>query len=307
MPGLQDATFWEGHRAETLVQYLLSTVAAVVPVPRAVDFGHDLQCTLLEQQEKALYSRRDFNVQVKLDSDSAEFVYGGRQGRRWKRYEIEWLFNRDQALFVCLANTDTGRVRLYSTTRMWHLRVRAWPGRVRLRPDETIPDRSNWQTTGRYNSRCLPLPTGCERCGDGRSHDVPLGPPIWDLNARENTPPELRKVLAKTLEQWLEIDYKNILHSRLRIPITIEWQHWQRNAPPTPPLKIIHNRSNRPDDHIPEILRSIAPAVASLLHNLNAQTRRQDLDSVVGVARLIKDYGFLDRTVDDILSGLESD
>jgi len=122
MPGLQWSTFWEGNRAELFATYILSSVAAVVPVPRPVDYGLDLLCTLTRRDNRALYAGRAFGVQVRSISRS-EVKYGGvnREGD-WREHEVEWLYGQDQPILLCLVDLKEWRIRLYSTVRVWWVR-----------------------------------------------------------------------------------------------------------------------------------------------------------------------------------------
>ncbi|MEK7205307.1 MAG: hypothetical protein AAB254_07330, partial [candidate division NC10 bacterium] len=68
------------------------------------------------------------------------------------------------------------------------------------------------------------------------------------------------------------------------------------NEPPTPPGKLWHFFNPTPDQNVREILSSIAPAIASLMHNLNHQKQYDKLDVVKPLAALIHGYGLLDGT-----------
>ena len=56
------------------------------------------------------------------------------------------------------------------------------------------------------------------------------------------------------------------------------------------------------DKNIPEVLSSIAPAVSSLLLNLKAQDQVDELKLVLPIARLVKQYGFLDPMAEKVLA-----
>ena len=60
MTGLLLAKPWEGHRNEAFAEYVLSSIATVVRVPRQADFGFDLLCTLTRYAGNVLYAGRSF-------------------------------------------------------------------------------------------------------------------------------------------------------------------------------------------------------------------------------------------------------
>ena len=141
MPGLQLASFWEGNRAQLFATHVLSSVAAVVPVPVPMDFGHDLLCTLTRRERHALFAGRAFGVQVKSKSDP-EIRYGGLNERgEWKRYEVDWLYEQHQSFVVCLVDLKEWTVNLYSTQFMWWVPwQKGTPGEVVLVPDLSLDD-----------------------------------------------------------------------------------------------------------------------------------------------------------------------
>ena len=107
MTGLQLASFWEGNRAQLFATHVLSSVAAVVPVPVPMDFGHDLLCLLTRRKDNALYAGRAFGVQVKSGS-IREIRYGGLNDKQtWKKYELDWLYDQHQPLITVTASRSS--------------------------------------------------------------------------------------------------------------------------------------------------------------------------------------------------------
>src|SRR5690349_11825195 len=106
MAGLQSGFSWQGDQAEIFAQCVLSDIAAVVRVPRQLDFGFDFLCTLVHKRESMVYTGMSFGVQVKSPS-TAITSFGGfdkppeKLNRKWKPYEIDWLYSQKQPLVLC--------------------------------------------------------------------------------------------------------------------------------------------------------------------------------------------------------------
>jgi hypothetical protein len=70
----------KGDRAEYLAQYILSSFAVSVPVPRQEDFGSDFHCSMLRTEGELVRPYLPFNIQIKRRSDETiadEIRYGG--------------------------------------------------------------------------------------------------------------------------------------------------------------------------------------------------------------------------------------
>ena len=309
MTGLQLASFWEGNRAQLFATYVLSSVAAVVPVPVPMDFGHDLLCMLTRREGHALYAGQAFGVQVKSKSER-EIRYGGLNEKRiWKNYELDWLYNQNQPLVICIVDLRDWAVNLYTTQFMWWVRYQKGPpGEVVLVPDLALDEFTadeGRSMQSRYRSESLPKAADSSQAGDGFSYRVPLGPPIVSVSVKEQEAVEYRDQLRKCLNRWLALDYRNITHYRLKVPYVEEWTEWTTNEPPEPPTKLWHFFNTGKDRNIPEILSSISPAVASLMKNLNIQGQVDRLNAVKPLARLMKEFRVLDPTAQEFVKDEE--
>jgi hypothetical protein len=296
MPGLQLASFWEGNRSQLFATHVLSSVAAVVPVPVSMDFGTDLLCTLTHREGPVLYAGRSFAVQVKSESEP-EVRYGGLNKKgEWKRYEIDWLWGQDQVFFLCVVDLREWTVKVYSTQRMWWVRwQKGIPGEVVLVPDARPEDFASGDANNRYPFERIP-DTASGTPGDGFSYRVPLGPPIVCVEVKEQEAPEFRDRLRLCLDAWISLDYRNLTHRALRVPYVEEWTSWNTNELPGPAVQLVHFFNPNRDQNIPEILASISPAIASLMHNLNHQGQVEKLEEVKSLARMLDSYGVLDGT-----------
>ncbi len=309
MPGLQLASFWEGNRAQLFATHVLSSVAAVVSVPVPMDFGHDLLCTLTRHEHRALYAGRAFGVQVKAIG-SPDIRYGGLNSRgEWKGYEIEWLYGQHQPLIVCIVDLKEWAVHLYSTQFMWWVRCqKRIPGEVVLTPDLRLDDFSDAEgrsMVNRYRSTPLPKTAGGSDVGDGLSYSVPLGCPIVSVSVKDQEAAEFRNELRECLDRWLALDYRNLTYMRLGVPYVEELIHWETNKPPDRPGTLWHFFGATKDQNIREILSSVAPAIVSLMHNLNHQRQMEKLEAVKPLAKLIHEYGLLDGTAVNFLKESE--
>jgi hypothetical protein len=305
MPGLHWATFWEGNRAELFATYILSSVAAVVPVPRTADYGLDLLCTLTRRDNRALYAGKAFGVQVKSVSNP-EIKYGGINNKgNWKDYEINWLFGQEQPILLCIVNLKEWRVRLYSTMRMWWLRwMKGSPGEVVLVPDFALEDYKDQTEENRYPFSPLANIIPDQSYGDGYSYRVPLGKPIVDIFLKEQEAEVYRDKLHECLNRWIELEYRNITHRRMNIPYSEEWMGWETNVPPELSARIWHYWNSTADENVPTVLLSIAPAISSLLINLKAQNQTEKLEAILPIAQLAKAYDFLNPMGTEVLSEL---
>jgi hypothetical protein len=270
-----------------------------------MDFGFDLLCTLTRREGNSLYAGRAFGVQVK-SKGSPEMRYGGLDDRgNWKGYEIDWLYGQDQPLVACIVDLKAWTVNLYSTQFMWWVpwQVGA-PGEIILVPElslDEFTDVEGRSMTNRYRSEPLPPARDGTRAGDGRSYRVPLGDPIVSVSLKEQEAQTYRDQLRECLDRWLALDYRNIIHYRLHVPYVEEWREWVTNEPPEPPGAFWHFFNPTPEYNIGAILRSISPAIASLLHNLACQRQTNKVEAVRPLARLIRDYGLLDRSAEQYL------
>ena len=267
MTGLLLAKPWEGHRNEAFAEYVLSSIATVVRVPRQADFGFDLLCTLTRYAGNVLYAGRSFGVQVKPISDK-KIGYGGVKKKKWKRYEINWLFKQDQPLFLGIVDLENHSLCLYSTHRMWWLynEIDRNPGKIVLMPDVQPQGNvsMNW-----FNRRRLPLLDRGKKAGDGFSYQIPLGEPVAkiELELLESEDPEdrwLRSRMETTIKDAIDLNYRNIMNSKSKIAITEDQDVWTGGIYKH---SIYYHATN--DDNKKELFISISNAITSLLQNYN--------------------------------------
>jgi hypothetical protein len=284
MPGIQLASYWEGDRAEIFAQYVLSAIAAVVRVQRQVDFGFDFLCTLVHRQDSILYTGMSFGVQVKAPS-TAETKYGGfdKHGK-WKDYELDWLYSQSRPFLLCVADIKALEIRLYNTSRIWWVKSRcSAPAEVMLVPDET--ESRVW---GEALCPRTPLENSHAGAGDGFSYRVPLGAPIIRISLSD--PKIDRDSITSCLNQWLELAHRNILHHRNGVGYFEDILQYTRNEP-SASVSSYQFFTYADVDRIRRILLAMTPGIESLMRNLIAQNKSDELGNVIPLASLAKVYG----------------
>jgi hypothetical protein len=266
-----------------------------------MDFGHDLLCTLTRRERHALHASHAFGVQVKSRS-AAEVHYGGLDKHGvWKKYELDWLYDTTQPLLVCVVDLKQWSVNLYATdTKWWVPNLHGIPGEVVLVPDLALDDFTEAEGRSLTNPfRSSPIenvPAGTP-IGNGRSYQVPLGHPVVSVSVKEHEASEFRDQLRACLDAWLALAYRNLTHRRLGVPYIEEWSAWKTNEPPQSPPGFWHFYSPAVEQNVPDILRSIAPAIGTLMHNLNSQDQTPKVDALRPLALLLHEYGLLDETL----------
>jgi hypothetical protein len=300
MPGKQLAPFWQGNRAELFATFALSSVAAVVVVPRQVDFGLDLFCTLTHQGGNALYAGRSFGVQVKSASNP-EGRYGGFDNAgAWKSYEIEWLYGQDLPMLLCTVDRDLWQVKLYSVTRMWWVPYKmGTPGEVVLVPDLELEQLNGPDPEIRYPRKVMQPSADGSRAGDGYSYRIPLGKPVVQFALDQDEAPEQCDIIRKCIDTWVYLESRNLRHYKMHVPYTEEWKEWSPNVPPESGIQLWHYFNPTPDKNVREILAAISPGVASLFHQLRVQKQDQKLEQVIPICHLLGEYECLDKSVAD--------
>ncbi len=316
MTGQQLKATWIGNRAELLTIYALSSIAAVTHVRRENDFGFDLLCTLLTRQENVLRAGQSFGIQVKSSSKTGK-RYGGlnkskrnKSKRKWKGYEIEWLFNQDQPILIAIADVKKCRVRLYSTCRIWYLlcQIGLNIGEVVLMPDEELAsgELKTQSNQWRYKEKSLETCSDGTRVGNGFSYQVPLGEPIIELSTDNDEENYVDEIMS-TLDKWLDLEYANILQRKLGIPSYSEWKSWQSNQPPeTDNILRYTSWDDVPGANISTLLTAVSPAIESLLLHLRHQNNFDQVQTIVPLAHWLKEENLLKKAGLDALRDIES-
>lgn len=233
-------SFRQGDRSEYLAQYILSSIAITVPVPRQEDVGSDFHCSLLKRAEGNLYPYLPFNIQVKSygpDILKNGVQFGGitkankQKEGKWRGHEIEILCQTDTPFLIGVVNKDEQWMDLFNTIPRYFIRVN-WSGKGTPRKVALIP----------YT------PDGANHIGAGKvtkqkskpgmpdySWSLPLGQPIVRISIGESEDPVKCEAIKRTIEPYLRLDQENAVFARLGLGHF----HWPLVIRPgTPPLEM---------------------------------------------------------------------
>jgi hypothetical protein len=184
MPGVRPYGFRFGDRAEYLSGYILSGLSFVVQVPKSEDVGHDLFCTLTKQKGNLIQSGPSFSVQVK--NRKQELIYE-------KEYEISWIKTLENPFFICIADNENLKIRIYTTWNRLSSKPFANPKRIVLSPGNK--DDTYQQATF-----------------DDGTLLVPLGKPILEISTEDSNDQDKCQYFSSIFRQWITIDRHNIVN-----------------------------------------------------------------------------------------------
>jgi len=235
VPGQRLASVRVGDQAEYLTQFLLSHVAAVVPVPRQEDYGADFVCTLTKREGNRLRTGRPFLIQVKSGrADQPPPVrFGGQDNSdEQKDWETRWLFSQPLPLLLGFADVPSLTLKVYSTARMWWVRwmVCESPAEVRLAPNQQ-PNDGAPNPYDRYLHSHMTSPYRLTEIA-AAEWTVPLGPPIAEVSADEVKKEGFIDAVYTSLEGWLWLDTLNVLWREQGVPVSLEYKRWEANHAP---------------------------------------------------------------------------
>lgn len=106
MPGARYEDFRFGDSAELLAEFILGSIAFTTRVPRQEDVGYDFFCVLAEKDAELLKAGPFFTVQAKKGRGKIAFE---------KEYEVDWIKKQENPFFICVTNSDSLSIDLYST------------------------------------------------------------------------------------------------------------------------------------------------------------------------------------------------
>lgn len=208
-------SFRQGDRSEYLAQYIISSIAISVPVPRQEDVGSDFHCSLLRRVGDNLQPYLPFNIQIKSDSADLRnngIAFGGlTQSGVWRRHEIDSLCQADTPYLIGVVDKEDQRLDLFSTISRYFVRVN-WSGKGAPRKVQLIP----------YS------PEGEGHLGNGDVIEVdpiegmpsfewriPIGQPIVRIPISESEDPDRCEAIKQVLEPYLRMDQENGVLTRV--------------------------------------------------------------------------------------------
>lgn len=221
MSGGLQPDFRQGNRSEYLAQYLLSYLGTSVYVPRQEDVGIDFHCAISVSNGHIEEIKEQFHVQIKSNlTDDIEFgsivKAGSKQKKKWKKHELDWLFNLDNPLFIGIVDKNNGSIELYSTSFMWFnywtkefLTIKFLPNNpndinaeIHAQADEDISEWAKEIETDLPKLKTV----------------VPMGPPVIRLT-KENVREEATLLKIKeVLRLAIMVEHQNITFRKLRLP-----------------------------------------------------------------------------------------
>lgn len=302
MTGRRLDAFHEGDRSEYLFTFFLSSIAAVIPVPRPEDYGLDFLCALTRKEGPSLYVEKEFAVQVK--SSSEEYLsYGGfDKKRQWKKWELKWLFQQSHPFFIASVDRDTWNVKMYATCRKWFIQ---WmignPFEIRFTFEE-LPE------TGQYRFPNQQIEKTTEDMGNATSYTIPLGKPIIEIDYSRLVESDFREKLYACIDRWIEAERKNIQNYMLRVPLSFEFIQWDTNQVPEGNMVTMGPNNNfRPYAYFnategwniePALAAMVGPAFDMAL-NAASQGNREAVKTVEPLLTYLINRNFIDSSMLD--------
>lgn len=225
MPGVRPSNTAKGDRAEYFAQYLLSFIGLPLPVLRQLDIGIDFICNISENDNNLTKYSHPFSVQLKVLNENTKetsdpISYGGfnnsKKNKKWKKYEIEWLFNPGIPSFIGILDALNHSLFLYSTSSIWfayhHEKI---PTQIILVP--RIHD-DNFKDV--HSPRITPFPFKkgevIQHEGDGQTHHIDLGQPIVTLNLKDINNEEYVQSQKDKLKNIInKVEQRNIIQKNL--------------------------------------------------------------------------------------------
>lgn len=222
MAGFLPASGRTGNRLEYLAHYILSKFGSTVPVLRQEDVGVDFFCTLGEGDAGGTTVDTSFAVQLK-SGNNPKLEFGGKtagkKNPKWRKYEIQWLFDPEFPLLFGVPHEKEKRLDIYSTSLAWFCAYRGkLPYRIELIPGKPGKSRKHIHPPGEDK---LKHPRGTKTFDadcDGKIHPLNLGPPVVSCTIDDLEDPEILAQRKQLLRNLIEEDRKNVIYRELKLP-----------------------------------------------------------------------------------------
>jgi hypothetical protein len=224
-------SFRQGDRAEYLAQYILSSFAISVPVPRQEDVGTDFHCSLLKREGTNLRPYLPFNIQIK--SYGKEVLtkgirFGGlTDAGNWRKHEVEQLCQTDTPFIIGIVNAEKQTMDVFTTISRYFIFY-------------------NWKKTGLPREVALiPYePKDAGHLGDGVLENLdakpdmpntiwnlPIGQPVLTISIADSEDPKKCEAIKATLEPYLTMDQENAVFCGIGLGY-LNWPLIIRNGVP---------------------------------------------------------------------------
>jgi len=278
MPGSLGYAWHESNRGEYLAQYFLAALGVSAPVIRQEDIGVDFFCSLAKEEDRKLTFHSPYMVQHGA-VDAKQFVYGGYDGGKWRKDEIEWLFSQELPLFVCVTDRVKGHFNLYSTSAMWLVRHQfGTVTSIVLCPDANHDPLKE--------SKRDKIGKGAD--GDGYEYHVPLGKPIVSVSIADLDKATRASAIA-SLKSAINLEQMNITLRRLGVHVA----SWFPDIKPNDPASLQNAGSavfwNGMDgQNVARQLESLKEIIITLALNIQAQGRAEELTFLAPVFKFYR-------------------
>jgi hypothetical protein len=206
-------SFRQGDRSEYLAQYILSSIAISVPVPRQEDVGSDFHCTLLRREGNNLRPYLPFNIQIKSFGEEVVRFGGVTDAGNWRKHEIEQLCQTDTPFFIGIVNRDEQWMDVFCTINRYFVFYN-WHQQGPPRTVELIP----------YS------PDGEGHLGAGELEalepmantpnwlwKLPIGQPMVRISIGDAESPERCEEIKSLLGHYLRMDQENAVFARIGV------------------------------------------------------------------------------------------
>src|SRR5260221_7481427 len=198
----------KGNIYEILSDFLLSLLGVANPPRRQFDDGYDFYCSISTESNGLLTFDSPFMIQIK--SGSSFQIQYGKQLKKWKQEDIQWLFRHEIPFFIGFIDVETKSLSIYDTTGIWYLycdlntncsqvvfKPNTHPkGTRRLIPNVTTI--KNWGVN--------------ENKGDGNRYEIDLGNPIIDISVNDIDNTGLLQKKRDILRSIILIERENIIN-----------------------------------------------------------------------------------------------
>jgi hypothetical protein len=215
-------SFRQGNRAEYLANYILSSFALSVPVPRPEDgAGVDFHCSLLRKDANSLFPYLPFNIQVKSVSDDVVSYGGLTDGGNWREHEINQLCQTDTPFLVGMVDIKNQRLDLFTTISRYFVAYgfnnKPMPRQVDLIP--YTPEYPDHLGDGVIEELA---PVKDKPGIPNKLWKLPIGQPIVSITAEDSEDKDKVESIKQLLEPYLRIDQQNAIHFRTGVGY-FEW------------------------------------------------------------------------------------
>jgi hypothetical protein len=260
---------WEGARGEALALAVLSNLGIVTQVRREADLGVvDLHCVLARtdpEDAQVLRAERAFGVQVKSTCDDSfdGVSYGKPSSMRCASPDVRYFFQQELPILIAHVNRTTGRLRLYSTLRAWHVRMKAgWPCSLKFVPGDGAESPT---------PSCAHAGQASDRSCTAHCHTVRLGKPILDVEEVHMTDQECLR-FSSVVAEWVRLDLDTRHWYGEGVHAAWEVCTWETNCVPeeTRAIGFVSRDPKIGKENVDAALRALLPVVVVLNEQIEA-------------------------------------